>query len=126
MPFFAVRRMFSVLQAIESNQTFFSVKKQVTANFEYNSKSLIAHTSSTRLHKGNQRNLVAFLRPGKPLAQTGVEIGEAKVKPATAACHGVVTRSRKRCEAPRSRAERQVELMENIRMTKVYYVYLLV
>ena len=63
-------------------------------------------TSSTRLHKGNQRNLVAFLRPGKPLAQTGAEIGEAKVKPATAACHGVVSRSRKSCAATRSRAVR--------------------
>ena len=37
-------------------------------------------------------NLVAFFTPGKPLAQTGAEIGEAKVKPATAACHGVELR----------------------------------
>jgi len=40
--------------------------------------------TSNRLHKGNQRNLVAFLRPGKPSAKTGAEIGEAKVKPAAA------------------------------------------
>ena len=33
LPFFAVRRMFSVLQAIESNQTFFSVKKASYSKF---------------------------------------------------------------------------------------------
>ena len=53
------------------------------------------------------------------------------------ACHGVELRSnpkpggtgkilRMSCAATRSRAERQVELMENIGMTKFYYVYLLV
>ena len=84
-----------------------------------------------------------FLRPGKPSAKTGAEIGDSQSE----ACHGSLSRRshtkpeelrstpkpggtgkilRMSCAATRSRAERKVELMENIGMTKFYYVYLLV
>ena len=58
--------------------------------------------------KATKEIWLPFLRPGKPLAQTEAEIGTAKLKPATAACHGVVQRSRKSCAATRSRANWQV------------------
>ena len=57
-------------------------------------------------------NLVKYLKEQRETIICN-QIGEAKVKPAVAACHGVVQRSRKSCAATRSRAERQVELMEN-------------
>ena len=83
--------------------------------------------------KATKKIWLPFLRPGKPLAQTGVEIGDSQSE----ACHGVVVQStpkpggtgkilRMSCAATRSRAVRQVKLMENIGMAKFYYVYLLV
>ena len=49
--------------------------------------------TATRLHKGNQRYLVAFFTPGQAIGADRAEIGAAKVKPATATCHGVGRKS---------------------------------
>ena len=58
-----------------------------------------------------------FLRPGKPSAQTGAEIGDSQSE----ACHGVEVRS-----TPKPGATGNLPKMEDIGMAKFYYVYLLV
>ena len=68
-----------------------------------------------------------FLRPGKPSAKTGAEIGDSQSE----ACHGGLSRrSRTKPEELRSNPKPggtdNLLKMEKIGMTKFYYVYLLV
>ena len=58
-----------------------------------------------------------FLRPGKPSAKTGAEIGDSKSE----ACHGVAVQSN-----PKPGGTGNLPKMEDIGMAKFYYVYLLV
>jgi len=62
-------------------RTFISFERKKSSGAKLAAKLRHLHQASQR-----QPNLIwlPFLRPGKPLAQTGAEIGEAKVKPATA------------------------------------------
>ena len=68
--------------------------------------------------KATKEIWLPFLRPGKPSAKTGAEIGDSQSE----ACHGVELRSNPKPGGGTGNLPK----MEDIGMAKFYYVYLLV